>query len=179
MKIGPKLKQLRRKNNFTQEELANRCGLTKGFISQIENDLTSPSLARLTDLLKSLGTNLQDFFNEKEEEKIVFTTEDIFVKNYEDGKYIINWIVPNAQRNNMEPILIELEGRAKTFIDAPHDGEEFGYVLMGSVYVYLGSKHYRVRKGESFYYRASNDHYLMNAGKGKARVLWISTPPNF
>ena len=72
MNIGEKIKRLRVKNSLTQEELADRCELTKGFISQVERDLTSPSIATLVDILEGLGTNLKDFFNETVDEKIVF-----------------------------------------------------------------------------------------------------------
>ena len=62
MEIGNKIKQLRLQCDLTQEELANRCELTKGYISQLENELTSPSIATLMDILSALGTNLKDFF---------------------------------------------------------------------------------------------------------------------
>ena len=58
MEIGLKIKQLRLKNSLTQEELADRCELTKGYISQLENDLTSPSIATLKDILTALGVGL-------------------------------------------------------------------------------------------------------------------------
>ena len=70
MNIGEKIRRLRIKNALTQEELADRCELTKGFISQVERDLTSPSIATLVDILEGLGTNLKDFFNETIDEKI-------------------------------------------------------------------------------------------------------------
>lgn len=69
MKIGEKIKRLRILNGLTQEELADRCELTKGFISQVERDLTSPSIATLVDILESLGTNLRDFFNDRSKRK--------------------------------------------------------------------------------------------------------------
>ena len=50
MELGAKLKDMRQQKNLTQEELADRCELTKGYISQLENDLTSPSIATLVDL---------------------------------------------------------------------------------------------------------------------------------
>ena len=56
MNIGEKLKELRTQRNLTQEELADRCELSKGFISQVERDLASPSIATLTDLLECLGS---------------------------------------------------------------------------------------------------------------------------
>lgn len=71
MVIGEKIKRLRILNNLTQEELALRCDLTKGFISKLERDLTSPSIATLVDILEALGTDLKDFFNESSNNKIV------------------------------------------------------------------------------------------------------------
>ena len=178
MKIGEKIKELRVQNGLTQEELADRAELTKGFISQVERDLTSLSIATLMDVLECLGTNLRDFFSDLEEEKIVFTKEDVFVKDEEQG-VAIQWIVPNAQKNAMEPILIELAPGSSTAEDDPHSGEEFGYVLSGSVVVHLGQRKYRAKKGESFYYKTSTKHYLHNPGKSKAQILWVAAPPNF
>ena len=57
MDIGLKLKELRTALRLTQEELADRAELSKGFISQLEHNLTSPSIATLTDILQCLGTN--------------------------------------------------------------------------------------------------------------------------
>lgn len=179
MEIGEKIKRLRIKKDLTQEELADRCELTKGFISQLERDLTSPSIATLVDILEGLGTNLSDFFNERPEEKIVFTEEDFFVSENEELNYTTNWIIPNAQKNMMEPILVEIDSYGQTKEDYPHEGEEFGYVLNGNIIIHLGDDEYKVRAGESFYYKANLYHYISNPGKTKARVVWISTPPNF
>ena len=62
MDIGAKIKLLRIKNQLTLEELANRSELTKGFLSQVERNLTSPSIATLEDILEALGTSLGEFF---------------------------------------------------------------------------------------------------------------------
>lgn len=179
MNIGEKIKAIRVKKNLTQEELADRCELTKGFISQVERDLTSPSIATLVDILEGLGTNLKDFFNEADEEKIVFRKEDVFETVNDELKYVLHWIIPNAQKNNMEPIMITIAQGGRTKEDSPHEGEEFGYVLQGSIYLFLGSEKHKVRKGESFYYKTNSNHYIENAGKSEASLIWVSTPPNF
>lgn len=180
MDIGGKIKDLRVQNELTQEELADRAELTKGFISQVERNLTSISIATLIDVLECLGTNLQEFFSEgAEEEKIVFGSEDFFEKDDNEKGLHIRWIVPNSQKNDMEPILVTLDGKSKTTIDDPHPGEEFGYVMKGSVVVHLGNKKYRAKKGECFYYRADCTHYLENTATSPALVLWVSTPPQF
>ena len=64
MELGEKIKELRNKQGLTQEELADRSELSKGFISQLERDLTSPSIATLVDILQCLGTNLNEFFSD-------------------------------------------------------------------------------------------------------------------
>ncbi len=177
MQLGRKIRDLRQQYNLTQEELADRCELTKGYISQLENDLTSPSIATLTDILNALGSNLSDFFREDSEEKIVFSQEE-YIEKQSDGM-IWNWVIPNAQKNMMEPVLVELEPEASAPVDFPHDGEEFGYVLEGRIAIIVGGKAHTAKKGESFYFTANREHRILNKGKGRAKFLWISTPPNF
>ena len=177
MEIGTKLKELRLKNQLTQEELADRCELTKGYISQLENDLTSPSIATLKDILQALGSSLSAFFSEDEEEPLVFTKEDYFLKEGENSS--VTWLVPTAQKNAMEPIMLRLKGGAATEKDLPHDGEEFGYVLKGTIKVCVGKRNCEANEGESFYFRSNKTHYLVNLTDVEAVVLWLSCPPNF
>ena len=177
MEIGKKIKALRVQKNLTQEELADRAELTKGFISQVERDLTSPSIATLVDILQCLGTDLKTFFNDSEDKQIVFRKGDFFEKTDTDLKNKIEWIIPNAQKNIMEPIRLTLEPNGSTYPDNPHEGEEFGYVLQGAVSIHLGAKTYKAKKGESFYFVSDKQHYL--SSKTGATLLWISSPPSF
>ncbi len=179
MNIGEKIKRLRLENSLTQEELANRCELSKGFISQMERDMTSPSIASLVDILESLGTNLNDFFSEQEEEKIVFKASDAFESIDDDLKHEIHWIIPNAQKNMMEPIMLVIKSGGQFVEDTPHQGEEFGHVLAGSVTITLGNKKYKAKKGDSFCYKANCNHTIENTGKIEAKLLLVATPPNF
>lgn len=176
-KIGTKIKDLRIQKGLTQEELADRCELSKGFISQLERDLTSPSIATLLDILTCLGTDLKDFFNDSEDNQIAFKEADYFEKIDEELHNKIEWIIPNAQKNMMEPILITLEAGGSTYPDNPHEGEEFGYVLQGSICIHLGNKTYRAKKGESFYFTPDKKHYLTS--RHGASLIWVSTPPSF
>ena len=68
MDIGEKLRRLRIQRNLTQEEMADRCELSKGFISQVERNLALLSIATLTDMLECLGSDLKTFFSEAEQE---------------------------------------------------------------------------------------------------------------
>ena len=177
MDIGNKLKELRVLKGLTQEELADRSELSKGFISQLERNLTSPSITTLMDILQCLGTSIGEFFNEAPDEQIVFGKQDYFVKLDTEYKNEIKWIIPNAQKNTMEPIYLTLQAGGSTCPDTPHEGEEFGYVLQGAVSIHLGNKTYKAKKGESFYYTADKTHFL--SSKSGAVLIWVSSPPSF
>ena len=138
MDIGKKLKELRLQNDLTLEDLASRSELTKGFLSQVERNLTTPSIATLEDILEALGTNLSEFFHEEPEKQIVFSTQDFCVDDQED--YKIEWIIPNAQKNEMEPILLTLYPHKNSLEMSSHHGEEFGYVLKGNITLVRGNK---------------------------------------
>lgn len=94
-------------------------------------------------------------------------------------KYKLMWLVSNSQKDSMEPVMLTLEEGGKYLLDEPHVGEEFGYVLKGSIIVKLGNKKFRVKTGESFYFKSNVNHQIYNAGKTSSRILWISSPPSF
>ena len=103
MQIGAKLKELRILKGLTQEELADRTELSKGFISQLERDLTSPSIATLMDILQCLGTSIGEFFNETQEEQIVFCKQDYFEKIDTELHNEIKWIIPTPRKMRWNP----------------------------------------------------------------------------
>ncbi len=178
MKIGQRIKDLRLSIELTQEELADRCELTKGYISQLENELTSPSIATLIDILSALGTNLKDFFAEDDDEEKLSFSKNEFIEKVTDG-YVLNWLVPNAQKNAMEPIHILLLAGQETDEDFPHEGEEFGFVLKGEIILVVGKRRIRVKKGESFYFTAKKTHKIINKSDNTAELIWVSSPPSF
>ena len=80
MDIGNKIKELRILYSLTQQELADRLELSKGFISQLERNLTSPSVGTLLDIIQCLGTTPAEFFADDEPAQLVFKNEDYFEK---------------------------------------------------------------------------------------------------
>ncbi len=181
MNIGERLRRLRIQRNLTQEEMADRCELSKGFISQVERDLASPSIATLTDMLECLGSDLKTFFSEADsDEKMVFSPSDMFEKtDRETLNGSIVWLVPSAQKNEMEPILMQIGPGGSSQEFPPHEGEEFGYVLSGSIVLKIGEKKLRVKTGCSFCIHPTAPHCVINTGKREAKLLWVSTPPSF
>jgi transcriptional regulator with XRE-family HTH domain len=166
-------------NSLTQEELASRADLTKGFISQLENDATSPSIATLKDIVDVFGISMQEFFAEEKDQDIVFG-KDARVQATDDGDSVkVELLVPGAQNRDMDPVLVTLESGGEMDEQPIHEGEEFGYVISGKVQLRLDDKLYTVEKGECFYFASDRRHTVKNLGKGAAQILWVVTPPTF
>ncbi len=176
--IGERIKMLRQAKSLTQEELATRAGLTKGFISQVERNLTSLSVESLIGILDALDEKPSNFFNGAFDEKIVFRFRDRVELEREDVKRF-QILVPAAQNRLMDPALLELDVGERTPEEEPHEGEEFGFVLAGGVEIVLGGKPHRVKRGECFYFKATKRHCIVNRLKKKSVVLWVSSPPYF
>ena len=179
MDIGKRMKELRIQYGLTQQELADRSELTKGFISQLERNQNTPSIGTLLDIIQCLGTTPAEFFTDEEPEQIVFKNEDFFTKVNEDKHNIIEWVVPNAQKDSMEPVRLTLKAGGSSDIMQPHSGEEFGYLIKGTVKIYYGGKSHVLHAGESFYLKAGKKHYIENPGSRDAILIWVSTPPSF
>ncbi len=177
MNYGQKIKERRKLLCLTQQELANRCELTKGYISQLENDMVSPSLETLEIILEVLGTTLSDFFKNEDNEKYVFNKDEQYEKDF--NTYNQTWLIPTAQQHMMEPIYVILKEKGETFHDYPHTGEEFGYVIEGRIIVVYGSKTQVCNQGESFYFISNKEHYIKNDSDSISKVIWVSCPPNF
>ncbi len=178
MKIGERIRNLRQSSNLTQEELAERANLTKGFISQIERDLTSISLDSLTQILEALDENISDFFRETSQEKIVYREKDrVAIEKEKIERFEL--LVPGSTNRRLEPILLTLRQGQATPKEKPHEGEEFGWVLRGRVNLRFGREVLKLKKGECFYLSAEKEHWLDNSGSKEAVILWISSPPSF
>lgn len=176
MDIGNKIKNLRLQKNLTQEELGERTDLSKGYISQLERNLSSPSMESFFNILEVLGTLPQEFFNEEtKEQKVVYNDGDRTSYVDEEKHYQVEWLVPDSNENDMEPILLLLEeaGEFKEF--PPSMADTFAYVLAGEVCVEIGLRRYFAKKGETIYYRATDTHQIKNTANGESRLLVVAT----
>ena len=178
MKIGERIKNLRELSNLTQEELADRAGLTKGFISQIERDLTSISLDSFLQILEAMDENISDFFRESSAEKIVYRETDR-VAIEKDKIQRFELLVPGSTNRRLEPILLTLRKGQVTPRERPHEGEEFGFVLRGKVTLRFGKEALKLQRGECFYLSAEKEHWIQNTSSKEAVILWVSSPPTF
>jgi len=179
MNIGERIRNLRQLSNLTQEELAERAGLTKGFISQVERDLTSISLDSLIQILGALDEDISEFFRDSAgEEKLVYRENDrVTIEKEKIQRFEL--LVPGSTNRRLEPILLTLRKGQVTPKERPHEGEEFGYVLRGRLTLRFGKEILKLKAGECFYLSAEKEHWLQNTSSQEAIILWISSPPSF
>lgn len=176
MQIGAKIKALRLKKGLTQEELGERTDLTKGYISQLERDLNSPSIETLFSILEVLGTTPKDFFDDSlQEQKVVYNKDDQTSYIDEEKNYKIQWLIPTSNEKEMEPVILTLQkdGEYKQF--EPSLAETFIYVLKGRIRLVIGEEEYIASEGNAIYYEASSNHQIFNANNGKTELLLVAT----
>lgn len=178
MQIGEKIRNLRLASDLTQEELAERAGLTKGFISQVERDLYSISLDSLEQILTAMNITMSSFFRESPGEKVIHPAESRTHIQKERVKSF-QLLVPGATNREMEPALLTLGPGESTDEVEPFAGEEFGFVLKGRLALKLGHQSFKAKRGDSFYFTADRHHRIQNIGSGEAIVLWVTCPPYF
>ncbi|HVN72231.1 MAG TPA: helix-turn-helix domain-containing protein, partial [Desulfomonilia bacterium] len=127
MNIGEKIKNLRLAQDLTQEELANRADLTKGFISLLERDLQSPSLDTLELILNALDTNPKDFFDEERRDVVVFSRKHrVIIEDEEEKGVKREVLIAGAQDREMDILLVTLAPGAGTYQERAHYGDECG-----------------------------------------------------
>ncbi len=178
LRVGARIRGIRRSHGLTQEELAHRSNLTKGFISQLERDLTSPSLESLLEILEALDTDIVEFFQGFEGGRIAFGPIDSRNATTYEEVSAFELMVPGTANRNMEPALVTMEPGESIYEDA-HAGEEFGYVLKGKVQITCGERRAKAKRGEWFYFASDRNHRVANPCKKPAKLLWVSTPPSF
>ncbi|MED1203858.1 helix-turn-helix domain-containing protein [Heyndrickxia acidicola] len=176
MQIGQKIKNLRLKKGLTQEELGERTDLSKGYISQLERDLSSPSIDTLFNVLEVLGCPPKEFFDEEERvQKVIYKEEDRTSYVDDEKGYGIKWLVPESNEKEMEPILLtfDKQGEFKKF--EPSLSETFAYILEGEIAIQLGTRRYYAKKGEAIYFSASDRHQFINDYDGPSVLLLVAT----
>jgi len=173
MKIGTKIRRLRKLRGLTIEELADNANLTKGFISQLERDLTVPSVLNLKQILDVLGIQLSAFFSDiTEREKNIFSLKDRLLENFSKN-YKIEKLVPKMQYLEMEAVLLTLEPLSEYKKQFEED-EGFGFVLKGNLEIKINEERQVIKRGDCFYLFFDNTFSLKNLSKKNAEILMVN-----
>lgn len=177
--IGKKLKSTRLKNDMTIQELAKRAAVSSNMISRIERGLTTPSVEILMRLASSFGMSMNYFIEEAEKGSTLVHTlcgqgEPIFF--FEDKHQIFS--LTQGIRDPGFSVFIDIleEGCNSGEGGMVHSGEEFAYILEGTVAFYVDEEEYLVGSGDSIVFKASRPHRWKNMSPGRSKILWVVSP---
>ncbi|WP_316809177.1 XRE family transcriptional regulator [Pedobacter agri] len=179
VQISNKIKEKRREQNVTVQELADKAGVSKGLISQIENSRTIPSLIVLIDIIKALGIDLNAFFKDFssfDEKPIVIIKRasdyESFEKEDADGFLYKRIFSQSVNKGTVDMVLLELEPNAKRPM-VETDAFEYKYIIAGSVAYNIGNRMYELHAGDSLLFDGRIPHTPTNSGKTKTTMLVI------
>lgn len=182
MTIGERIKKKRNEKGFSLRELAGKVDLSASFLSQIEQGKASPSIENLKKIANYLEVKVSYLIEEEDE-----TLGSFHIKK-EDRKYVesidsktsIALLTSSKIEKNMEPIMYEIKPGGESgrgFFN--HNGEEFIYIIEGTLDIYIEDQLTTLNEGDSFYFKSSLNHRFKNNGKKLTKAIWIVTPPTF
>ena len=179
MLLGRKIRDLRLRRGLTVQKLAASSGLSKGFISQVENGRTSPSLATLRDLAVALETSVAYLVVEEEQVPHVVRAQER-PRVHVGGNTSKVELLSAQPKRNLELLMAELPpGMSAGDKRHYHHGEECLVCLEGRVSVVCGDHRLVLEAGDSCHYDGRLPHAIENCGPGLARVLIAITPAAF
>jgi len=179
MQLGRKIRDLRLRRGLTVQQLADASGLSKGFISQVENERTSPSLATLHDLAGALGISAAYLVVEEDQVPHVVRATDRPVMRVGGNTSRVEVLSAQPKRN-IEMLVAELPpGLSAGGKLHYHHGEECVLCLAGRIRLTCGTHEVVLEEGDSCHYDGRVPHSVENCGEGLARVLIAMTPAAF
>lgn len=181
MKIGKRLRQLRKEKDITLEELSKKSGVALATLSRMENDKMTGTIQSHTSICKALGISIAELYQKLEDETKVIepvsksdrTEHFVHAKK---AKYEL--LVMKAMEKKLMPLMIKISAGGETQEEKNKPGvEKFVYILSGSINAKVGNKKYPLKKGDSLYFDASLPHTLKNTSNTEAEAICIVSPP--
>lgn len=169
MDIGSNIRAIRKRKGITIAQICEGTGLSQGFLSQVETNKTSPSIATLENIAQALKVPLAYLLLKKEERMRIVRKEERRVTTSGVDKLKVEHL---SSTKNVKMMIVEMPPGASTG-DAPHahEGEEVHVVVQGRIYAEQGEDSAEFGPGDSFSWNACTPHFVKNVGDELAIVL--------
>ena len=180
LQLGPRIRALRQARGFTLRELAERAGVTESFLSQVEREVTSPSIASVQRIAGALDLAIAELFVEEAPHGRVVRRADRRRIAY-PGLGAVDEFLTSGLDGRLQVILSTIETGGGTG-DEPyaHDSdEEVVLVLSGRLELWVADEHHVLEEGDTATYSSRLKHWNRNTGDTTAVVLFCVTPPSF
>lgn len=180
IQISNKIRGARKNKNATVQDLANKAQVSKGLISQVENNRTVPSLPVLLAIIRALNLDLNDFFKDivpsaKSPKVIIKEPKEYqkFEKENVKGFSYKRILTKDIKNLPIDIVLLELKRGAKRQALVHTEAYEYKYIIKGAVQYLIGGKKYLLKEGSSMFFDGRLGHTLSNAGKSEAQILVV------
>jgi transcriptional regulator with XRE-family HTH domain len=181
-KIGREIRGLRKARGLTLSELAEKSGLSIGYLSLLERDRATPSINALHAISRALGVTISWFFdaNAAPVEERGFVVRRARRRRLEFSAGIVDELLSPSLEGSLELLASRFPPGASSG-DAPytHNGEEAGVVVRGTLELWADGKHFVLKAGDSFGFPSSLPHRYCNPGSEETEVIWAITPPSY
>ncbi len=174
--LGPKIRSLRQHLALTLDEVATDAGISTPFLSQVERGLARPSVMTLVAIARVLGVKIQYLLDAPREERYVARGDRLTFFGFADADNRFARLTQVTEGGRMEALLVRIPAGQRLNEIAARAGEQFWYVLSGTVTLMLEGKTYVFREGDSAHYDSTDGHHWHNAGEGDALLMWVGTP---
>jgi len=174
-KVGKKLRYLRKQGDWTLKQLAKETDLSIGYLSNLERDITSPTLDNIQRICGTLGISLQELLDEdteektvikKEERKIIFEREDSIC--YESIHF---------GEDRLEGLCITVGPHTKyDTTNWIHNYDEIGLILEGSMVIRIEETYHTLNEGDAFFIKANTNHSFSNESANRCISYWVRDP---
>ncbi len=177
MKIGNRIKLLRKERHMTLDELARKSGVALATLSRMENDKMTGTLDSHKSICKSLGTSLTDLYKDIEDasktvESVPKTKRTEYFSSTTKAKQEL--LVTKTQNKKVIPLMLKIEPSGQTQKEADDLGiEKFVYIMSGAIEATIGKEKYTLKQGDSIYFDASLEHIFKNTSKTDCKALCV------
>lgn len=180
--LGPRLKNLRLRSGLTLEDVSQRSGLEKGYLSRLERSLKRPSISTVLKLCEALGVKLSSLLEENAQDSMIRVIrkkdrEDHVVQgNADDDVKNYQIVSPADDKRFLSLFLVKPSTRKITRASSSHSGEEIAYVLRGCVELTIGDTTITAEEGDCVHFMAQTEHTMRSVGRAVCEVLVVTSP---
>ncbi|MCU0906580.1 MAG: XRE family transcriptional regulator [Rhodobacteraceae bacterium] len=182
---GARLRHCRLLKGYTLRQLAEIVDCSESMISKLENSRLSPSLAMLHRLAEALDTTVPELLilgDSAEAPAVTVFPPGRFDRapsetGTDDKLVWFDRILPFDRNGLLQLQILHLLPGAEQPRFLRHEGEEFIFVLDGTLDVIIEEEAHPVAAGGAIYFKSTLDHRYANTGDAEVRALWVNTPP--
>lgn len=180
--VGRQIRDLRRAKRFTLQMMAERLDVSVGYLSQVERDLSKLPIGVLRAISDVLGVHINWFFppnegGDPEERAMVVRATNRRRMNFTNIGISEELLSPNLS-GPIELLLSTIDPGADSG-EYSHDGDEAGFVVEGTLELWVSGRYLRLGAGDSFAFRSRETHRCRNPGDVPTKVVWAITPPHY